>query len=368
MIARSLNGEVNLPQALNATLGQVAELLHLQTGWIWLLDEETGDHYLAASQNLPPVLAENPEKMQGGCYCLSTFRDGDLNGAANVNFISCSRLQEGVSGTDGLRYHASIPLYAHGKKLGVMNVASGNWREFSNEDLQLLYTIGDLLSIAIERGRLFEKSMELAVLEERNRLAREIHDTLAQGLSAIILKLETTDLLLENKAAAAKIRESIHTAMQQTRESLEEARRSVLNLRAVPLEGRGLKDGIADLIAARRENSAIDYTFSTKGDFSGIAARIENGIFRIVQEALSNIERHSQADSASIILKKDPEQISLAISDNGKGFNTANISPKRFGLIGINERVTLLGGKLTVKSSRGSGTEIKVSIPLNAKK
>jgi two-component system NarL family sensor kinase len=104
--------------------------------------------YLAAAQNLPPVLADEPRRMDGSgyCYCLDTYRKGDLEGAANVNVLTCSRLDGLVDGTDGLRYHASIPLYAGEKKLGVMNVASPAWRGLGSEDLQLLNTVGDLLS------------------------------------------------------------------------------------------------------------------------------------------------------------------------------------------------------------------------------
>ena len=156
---------------MQTALAQAAELLGLRTGWVWLLREESGDSYLAASQNLPPALAKSPHRMEGTCYCLDTYRAGDLNGAANVNVVTCSRLKWLVDGTDGLRYHASIPLYAHGKKLGVMNVASPDWRELSPDDLRLLYTVGDLLSIAIERARLFDRSVQLGAAEERNRLA-----------------------------------------------------------------------------------------------------------------------------------------------------------------------------------------------------
>ena len=133
----------------------------------------------------------------GYCYCLDTYKRGDLEGAANVNVLTCSRLDGLVDGTDGLRYHASIPLYAQEKKLGVMNVASPGWRSLSPEDLQLLYTIGDLLSISVERAELFARSTRLGAVEERNRLAREIHDTLAQGLTATALQLESADALLD---------------------------------------------------------------------------------------------------------------------------------------------------------------------------
>src|SRR5947209_19300565 len=123
-IAEALNREIDLSQALRTTLAQVAELFDLHTSWIWLLHEDTNEPYLAAAQNLPPALADAPEHMEGSCYCLDTFQAGDLGGAANVNVITCSRLKGLIDGTDGLRYHASVPLYAHGKQLGVLNVAS----------------------------------------------------------------------------------------------------------------------------------------------------------------------------------------------------------------------------------------------------
>ena len=186
-ITAALNEEVDLSAALTTALNNVADLLQLRTGWIWLLTEDDEEiTYLAAAQNLPPALRDNPRRMEGGCHCLNTFRAGDLSGAANVNVVSCSRLSGLVDGTGGLRYHTSVPLYAaQGTKLGVLNVAATQWRELLPAELQLLHTIGDLLSITIERARLFARSAQIGAAEERNRLAREIHDTLAQNLAAL---------------------------------------------------------------------------------------------------------------------------------------------------------------------------------------
>src|SRR5437879_10115344 len=92
-IAAALNRSVDLDEALRAALAQAADLLGLHTGWIWLLHEETGESYLAAAQNLPPGLADNPRRMEGSCYCLDSYRAGDLSGAANVNVVACSRLR-----------------------------------------------------------------------------------------------------------------------------------------------------------------------------------------------------------------------------------------------------------------------------------
>jgi two-component system NarL family sensor kinase len=200
----------------------------------------------------------------GDCYCLDTFRAGDLEGAANVNIITCTRLKGLIDGTDGLRSHASVPLYAHGKRLGVLNVVSSDWRELAAEDLRLLYTVGDLVGIAIERARLFAASTQIGALEERNRLAREIHDTLMQGLTGIIMQLETADAFLEG-AQPDRGRETLQQAIALTRSNLEEARRSVLDLRAAPLEGRSLDQALAALIRDWRTEAKVKITFETSG-------------------------------------------------------------------------------------------------------
>jgi two-component system NarL family sensor kinase len=366
-IASALNREVDLTRALNAALAQVAELLNLKTGWLWLLREDTGEPYLAAVQNLPPALINDPKRMAGGsCYCLDTFRSGDLNGAANVNVVTCTRLKDLVDDTDGLRYHSSIPLYAHGKKLGVLNVASPDWRELSADDLRLLYTIGDLVSMAIERARLFARSMEYGAVEERNRLAREIHDTLAQGLAAIALQLETADALLEAGADPARARQAIEQSLSLLRANLEEARRSVLDLRAAPLEGRSL----AQVLEAMADEATREWNLQTQLDVTGshrpLPLRVETGLYRIAQEALTNIRRHAEAKHVLIRLIATPDRVELSIEDDGRGFDPTRVPQGRYGLIGLRERVKLLGGELNMDSHSGKGTRLEVSVPLDA--
>jgi two-component system NarL family sensor kinase len=260
-IAEALNREVHLGRALETTLASVVELFDLRTGWIWLLDQR-GQASLAAVWHLPPALARHPEHMEGSCFCLDIFSAGAMDGAANINVITCSRLKRLVDGTDGLRYHASIPLSAHGRRLGVLNVASSDWRELTADDLRLLYTVGDLLSIAIERSRLFEQSVELGALEERNRLAREIHDTLAQSLAAITLKLEAVDALLEADQPSPALRAMVQQTIDLARAGMEAARRSVLGLRAAPLEGRSLGEALAALVAEAGAHTATRLTWA----------------------------------------------------------------------------------------------------------
>jgi len=267
-IAEALNKEIDLDRALRTTLAQVADLFNLHTGWIFLLHEDMGESYLAADQNLPPALAQDScLVMEGSCTCLDSYHRGGLGNRDRAHVITCSRLDGLLAGTDGLRYHASIPLYAQQKPLGVLNVASAesHWWVLPSEDLRLLYTVGDLLSIAIERARLFAKSRQLGMVQERNRLAREIHDTLAQGLTAVTLKLETADTLLEMKADVQRVRQIVQQALNLTRANLEEARRSVLDLRAAPLEGRNLVEALAALADQTGARHSLPVNFEATG-------------------------------------------------------------------------------------------------------
>jgi two-component system NarL family sensor kinase len=365
-IARELNRSVNLDQALRFTLSQVAELLGLRTGWIWLIRESSPEPYLAAAQNLPPVLADEPRRMDGSgyCYCLDTYRKGDLGGAANVNVLTCSRLNGLVDGTDGLRYHASIPLYSGEKKLGVMNVASPGWRGLDPDDLQLLNTVGDLLSIAVERARLFERSARLGAVEERNRLAREIHDTLAQNLTATGLQIESAEALLEAGSSPEKVQAALTRALSLTRSNLDEARRSVLDLRAAPLEGRSLVEALKALVDRWETETGIATRFKAVNGSRPVPPRVEAALYRVGGEALANVARHADARRATIRLVATPDSISLLVEDDGRGFDPSEVPDDRHGLVGMRERVEMLGGALRVDNSPGGGTRVEAKIQL----
>lgn len=374
IIAEALNHEVDLKRTVQVALRHVAELLDLQTAWIFLLDHETGTTYLAASQNLPAGLADDPSRMQGSCYCLDTYQTGDLGGAANVNIITCSRLKglvkDGLAnGTGGLRYHASIPLYARDKRLGVLNVASVDWRELSAEDLRLLYIVGDFLGVALERSLIFMRCAEVGAVEERNRLAREIHDTVAQGLTAISLQLETADALLESGQNLEQVGQVIKQAINLTRANLNEVRRSVLDLRAAPLEGKSMVEALKDLVQTYAEQWELPIEFDLSYAIHPLPIRLEIGLYRIVQEALTNIHRHAEASLVQGQLVTMPNMVRLVIEDNGKGFDVSQVvtNKGRYGLVGMNERVRLLGGYLKLHSSPKAGTQIEIEIPLEKK-
>jgi two-component system NarL family sensor kinase len=378
-IAGHLNRKVDVHEALQEVLAQVTKLLGLQTGWVWLLNE-TGSPYLAAAQALPPYLADHPERMTGFCLCLDTFVAGDLEGAANINVLRCSRLKNAERDKDpsslGLRFHASIPIYAGNTPIGVLNVASEDWRELAEEELQLLHIIGDQIGLAIQRARLSaehtQSAARLATIEERNRLAREIHDTLAQGLAAITLQLETADLLATSRPERAH--EAILRALALARENLEEARRSVIDLRAAPLQDRTLPEALAALVQeTAAKDIDIEYRSIPSSDFPVLPPRLEAGVYRIAQEALSNVYKHARAQHISLTLSIEEDELCLYVQDDGCGFNpdevtqfssSGGLNGGHFGLTGMSERVKLLGGTLCISSEPGAGTCIAACVPL----
>src|SRR5207248_9801905 len=194
----------------------------------------------------------------------------------------------------GLHSHASIPLYFQDRPLGIVNVAGPSWRRLTADELRLLATIAYQVGIAVERARLAEESTRLARAEERTRLAREIHDTLAQGLTAIGLDIEGALRHLEGSPERA--RERLERALATTRESLEEARRSVLNLRAAPLTGRPLAEALAALGRDFASSTGILVHVQIAGmEDAPVPLRVEAELFRIAQEALANVRKHARA-------------------------------------------------------------------------
>ncbi|MBA3258789.1 MAG: GAF domain-containing sensor histidine kinase [Gemmatimonadales bacterium] len=369
-LARALSRPADLADSLQAALGTVSEALGLETGWVWLLDEETAAPRLAATRALPAALREHPEAMHGDCYCLSTFRGGDLRGAANVNVVWCSRLSKLVDDSTHLRCHASVPLAAGERRLGMLNVASADWRVLSEDELSLLTTAGALVSLAVERSRLESARAWGLAAEERNRLAREIHDTIAQSLAALTMQLEAADARAEAQGDR-RLGEAVSRALALARSTLDEARRSVLDLRAAPLEGRSLPRAIEQLAAEMRETSVppLLIQVSTNGfdaDGGDLPAAVEVGLYRIAQQALANAARHAEARRVSVLIAREPGQVRLCLEDDGIGFDPAAVPPGRFGLIGMRERARLLGGTLAVGSRAGGGAAIQVVVPLGS--
>ena len=366
VIAETLNNGVSLRQTFESTLPLVIELLQLHTGWLFLYDEQ-GAFTIASYHELPPALAHPGPAWDDTCECQRLARRGDLHAAAQV--VECSRLRDATGDRQGLAYHASVPLVKGDRLLGIMNVATSQWDVFTPQDIEILSAIGHQIATAIERTQLADQATRVALVEERNRLAREVHDTLAQELTGIALQLEAADALLEHSPDRARAR--IRQALERTRESLEEARRSVLDLRAGPLERQALPAALETL--GQRFTAETGTPVASQLALVGprLPARVEEALYRIAQEALVNIRRHADASTVRIELRQTGDSVQLIVADNGRGFDIeqasapgGNTHAHGFGLTGMQERAHLLNGRMQISSCPGAGAQVEVTIPL----
>ncbi|MCL6648535.1 MAG: GAF domain-containing sensor histidine kinase [Chloroflexi bacterium] len=264
------------------------------------------------------------------------------------------------------RAELAVPIRLGDQVLGVLDIESRHVDAFDETDLSTAQTLADLIAVAIENARLYDQTRALAVTEERNRLAREIHDTIAQGLTALTLQLELADAALPADLPAA--RQAIARALSLARTNLEEARRSVQNLRSRSLNRRSLADAIRALLEQAGKQNGYYYAFRHNLHVE-LAPAVENGVYRIVQEALTNINRHAQASEVNVALEVHDGTLRLVIEDDGVGFDPEEVLAGKdghFGLIGMQERAHLLGGTLAISSTPGEGTAIELRIPLQS--
>jgi len=204
-----------------------------------------------------------------------------------------------------------------------------------------------------------------AVLEERNRMAREIHDTLAQEFAGILLHLEAAKSSYETKSAS----EYLARARELAKCGLEDARRMLLDLRPKSLEGADLPDALCQLAKSFSRDCGIDCAFHTSGRSHQLSEEIENELYRVAQEALCNVRKHSRAGSVSICLSYRSGGVVLAIKDNGQGFaiTQSQAGAHGFGLPAMCERANRLGGRMDINTKQGTGTEVRMSVPLSGK-
>jgi signal transduction histidine kinase len=263
----------------------------------------------------------------------------------------------------GIRSELAVPIRIGNETFGVLDIQSTAARAFDEIDLFTAQTLGDQLAVAVENARLYQESRDIAVLEERNRMAREIHDTLAQGFTGIILQLEAAEQSLEGDTLDAQ--EHLGRARTLARESLNEARRSVWALRPHELERLPLTEAINQQVEEFSRDTGIRADFKISGYNERLSTEIENALLRIFQESMMNIQKHARASEVAVDLTVDQGVVRLRVDDNGVGFDSASSAENRFGLIGMRERAKLLGGAVVIRSEKGKGTHLEVTLPIH---
>jgi signal transduction histidine kinase len=201
---------------------------------------------------------------------------------------------------------------------------------------------------------------QLAVSQERNRLARDLHDTLAHSLSGVSVQLEAVQALWDVNADAA--RKMLDQATANTRSGLTEARRALQALRAKPLEDLGLVLALSTLAESVAARAGLNLDLDVHNHLDHLAPEVEQCIYRVAQEALTNVARHAGARSLRVALTHDNGPLTLTISDDGRGFDPAAVNGTHYGLKGLRERAEMIGATLEVSSRPEQGTSIQLEI------
>lgn len=257
-----------------------------------------------------------------------------------------------------------LPLQTAEGPLGAMAFAAPSGWQPAERTRSLLRAVADQVALALRTAQLSAEGRDLAVLEERTRLAREIHDTLAQQLTGIVLQLEAAEALVERDRPRA--REAVAVARDLARSALAEARRSVWNLRPAPLETTGLPGAIAMEVRRWEAQTGIAVRLDTDLPRVPLAldAQAEVALFRILQEALANCARHSGARQVAVHVRQTDGVLELEVRDDGHGFDLEAQRPGSFGLTGMRERARLVGADLVVETAPGRGTAVRVRLPV----
>ncbi|MGE3913618.1 MAG: response regulator [Chloroflexota bacterium] len=240
-------------------------------------------------------------------------------------------------------------------------------RTFPEAALAMAMGIAQSAGVAIEHAQLYTQARELGVVEERNRLAREVHDTLAQGLTAIALQLEAAERLLPPGAEAKRI---VAEAREQAHRSLDEARRAVWGLTARPLDGASLPEALQGEVERFERRTGIPAQLAEDADVDPLTDEQATALLRVAQEALHNVEKHAEPTRVRVELQLDRSTglLTLLVADDGKGFDRRAVPGPDggFGLNGMRERMRLVGGDLEVESAPGWGTRVRARLHLES--
>ncbi len=255
------------------------------------------------------------------------------------------------------------PLITGGKTLGLVIVESQLPDAFNESDLETLETLAFQIASAVEHARLLKKTREIAIVEERTRLARDMHDGVAQNLAYLLIQVDRSLNMVEPDSQLEGQLEQLGTLLKQ---NINELRRNIFDLRPVELEGKSFFAGLENFVAefGRRWSLQISCVMPDEG--VDLPPKVESSLYRILQETLSNAQQHAQCSWLRVTVTLEEGQwVTLEVEDDGRGFAPDRVERwGGLGLISMRERAERIGGRLLVSSEPGEGTRISVRLPL----
>jgi len=373
-VSQAINSTLNLEDMLGRVVDECLEAMQAERGCVLLRHDSTDElHYMVGRtwrERREPIAEEDlvihqatvDRVMANATAVMTVAVPGDPGPAPQSG-----RGPEGLGG----RYRRAIlcaPLIIKGQASGVIYIDNRLMAgQFTPERRDLLIGVAGQVAIAIENARLYAQIEELAASRERNRIAQEIHDTLTQQLSSVIMSLEASDRLLAQEDLD-RSRQQLERGKDLSRTALHDLRQYMFDLRRGEVGELGLVTMMRQYVREFALQSGIQADFSVDGPEIALSEGTNRTLLRVLQEALANVRKHAQARRVTVHLAFSEKALVLNVSDDGIGFDLWEargkaLLEKRFGLVGMQERLMNLGGRLEVRSQLDEGTQITAVLP-----
>ncbi|MEJ2747193.1 MAG: PAS domain S-box protein [Anaerolineae bacterium] len=353
----------DLTALLSNVLKRVLSATHGEAGYIRLLDNQNRFR-LATQQGLSSAVAAAVSGLSGeqdeiACSWIAAHNTilsiPDIRADARTHFLDQL--------PPHLNIYLGVPLTAHGEVVGVLNLVGSDTSQFADEEMDILAAVGRQIGSANETSRLRQQEGNLLVMQERNRLARDLHDSVTQSLYSVVLFAEAGRRKLETgqtEQATAYLNRVNDTSQQ----ALKEMRLFIHKLRPALLQEEGLARALKQRLKAVEGRSGIDHELVIEGELD-LPPRLEEALYHISHEALNNSLKHARASKVTVRLACNEQQVKMVISDDGRGFDMDTaVSSDGIGLKSMHERAEAFNGTITLQSAPGQGTTVEVILPL----
>jgi PAS domain S-box-containing protein len=363
-VAAASREQTDLSAALQATLNPILTSVGSQIGVIVLIDEKTKLPHILAAQGLPPQIYSMIENSDDQNSIEAWVLKHKL--PLILPDLTVDPRAGAFRGPPVQMPFVALPMRIGERIVGILEIARINGRPFDLEELTLLFFIADHMGLVVENTSLLHRAEQHAILEERGRLARELHDSVTQSLYSATLFAEGSARLAE-QGDLKQVREKLVDLSQITQQALKEMRLLVYELRSPALRSEGLVRAIQHRLEAVEMRAGIRASLDSDllPQFSD---RLEEGLYRITLEALNNSLKHAYAKNVGVTIRIEQKEIVLYVKDDGKGFNQADLTDRGgMGMTSMQERAERLKGSVQVRSESGSGTEVEVRLPWSKK-
>jgi PAS domain S-box-containing protein len=351
---------LDLETILNQSLERVLQVMGLELGTLHLFDETKAELYLAAWRGVTVEQLRQDRSFLPIDLTEWVFQRGEplvlpLKGEAALLTMPASAMRM-------RRAYVGVPMRVRGRVLGVLTLFGREGQRFDQEEASLLDAIADQIGVAVENGLLYQQAEQLAVMEERSRLARDLHDSVTQSLYSLTLFAEVGRRAVE-AGQVEEVSDHLRRLGEIAQQSLKEMRLLVYELRTSTLETEGLIGALQQRLDAVEKRAGVEARLVVE-ETVDLPPLVEEGLYRIAQEALNNALKHAGATVVTVRVNVSMDQADLEVSDNGSGFNPQTAAKAGgLGLISMRERAEQLGGYFSIKSQPNQGTRIIVSIP-----